>query len=343
MRVAFTKDQNELTAAVREMLVSTCTPADLRRLLESPDAVDEQRWSTAVEMGILGVLVPEEQGGLGLSVVDFVGIAEAAGYVALPEPLVELAGVVAPCLALAEQDRGWLERVLAGELVAVADPTAPWVVNADVAKALLLVADESVHLVDASSVKTERDRSFDQFRRLFKVRWEPGADTDLQVGCAAMRARGTLFAAAQLLGLAQRCIDISVGYAKERTQFGRAIGVNQAVKHHLATAQVKVEFARPVVHAAAAELALGNLAAEARLAHAKISAAAAADYAAEIAVQVHGAMGYTWEADVHFFLKRAFALKYAWGDPALQMGRVIERLNKLPTGPDLTFASEVGR
>ena len=144
-----------------------------------------------------------------------------------------------------------------------------------------------------------------------------------------------------MLGLGQRCIDVAVAYAKDRTQFGKPIGSYQAVKHLLATAQVKVEFARPVVHAAAAELPLGNLAAKARIAHAKLAAAEAADLAARTAVQVHGAMGMTWEADVHFFLKRALALKTAWGTPAAHTATVIERILETPTGADCTFASEM--
>jgi alkylation response protein AidB-like acyl-CoA dehydrogenase len=144
-----------------------------------------------------------------------------------------------------------------------------------------------------------------------------------------------------MLGLAQRSIDMAVAYAKDRTQFGKPIGSYQAVKHLLATAQVKVEFARPVVHAAAAELPLGNFAAKTRIAHAKLAAAEAADLAARTAVQVHGAMGMTWEVDVHFFLKRALALKTAWGTPAAHMATVIERMTAEPTGPAFTFASEV--
>jgi alkylation response protein AidB-like acyl-CoA dehydrogenase len=89
----------------------------------------------------------------------------------------------------------------------------------------------------------------------------------------------------------------------------------------ISSAQVKVEFARPVVHAAAAELPLGTLASRARIAHAKIAAGAAADVASRMAVQAHGAMGMTWEVDLHIFLKRAMALNYAWGTPALHRER----------------------
>ena len=153
--------------------------------------------------------------------------------------------------------------------------------------------------------------------------------------------RGALLAAAQLIGLGQRCIDLAVAYAKDRTQFGKPIGSTQAVKHLISSAQVKIEFARPVVQAAAAELTLGTLRSRARVAHAKIAAGEAADLAARTSVQVHGAMGMTWEVDLHFFLKRAFALRHAWGTAADHRTTVIQRITTLPTGPETTFAAEL--
>ena len=190
-------------------------------------------------------------------------------------------------------------------------------------------------------VRLERQQSFDPFRRLFAVHWQPTPATLVAQDSGDTVSLGAALAAAQMIGLAQRCIDISVAYAKDRTQFGKPIGSYQAVKHLLANAQVKVEFARPVVRAAAAELPLGTPAALARIAHAKIAAGAAADLAARTAVQVHGAMGMTWEVDVHFFLKRITALRSAWGNQAAHMASVIERMTALPTGPDATFASAI--
>ena len=151
---------------------------------------------------------------------------------------------------------------------------------------------------------------------------------------------GALFAAAQGLGLAQRAVDLAITYAKERQQFGKPIGSYQAVKHHLASAQVAIEFARPVVIAAAAEIGHRDVQSRARVSHAKIVALEAADQAARASIQVHGAMGYSWEVDVHLFLKRALALTNAWGTPAFHRARIAERLFTQPTGPDRTFARE---
>jgi len=343
MHFAFTEDQLAITEAAQEMLADTCQPADLRKLLESGEALDTERWKTILEMGLAGMLAPEDAGGLGLQLVDLVGIAEAAGYVALPEPLVDQAGLAIPLLASLEDDRGWLERAIAGEVIALGHPANPFVANADIAAALLLDHEGEVHLVERDAVSLTRQESFDPFRRLFKMDWSPGADTCVATDWGDTAARGALLASAQMLGLGQRAIDLSVAYARDRTQFGKPIGSYQAVKHLLATAQVKIEFARPVMHAAAAEFGIGSLGAKARLAHAKIVAGEAADLATRTAVQVHGAMGFTWEADVHFFLKRALGLNQAWGTPGNHMATVIDRMTKLPTGADATFASELER
>ncbi len=342
MQFAFTEDQLTITDAAREMLVETCTPAELRKQLESGNARDDARWATISEMGLIGMLAPEAAGGLGMTMVDLIGIAEAAGYVGLPEPLVEMAGLAVPLLARLEDNRGWLSKALAGSVVAIGHPVNPFVANADSADALLLGDGDDIHLIERSAVSLTRAESFDPFRRLFTVNWTPSAATKVGSDWGDTADRGALLAAAEMIGLAQRSIDLAVAYAKDRVQFGKPIGTTQAIKHMVASAQVKVEFARPVVHAAAAELPLGTLASRARIAHAKIAAGSAADVASRMAVQAHGAMGMTWEVDLHFFLKRAFALNYAWGTPAAHRETVMERVETVRTGPDATFASAVG-
>jgi alkylation response protein AidB-like acyl-CoA dehydrogenase len=342
MQFAFTEDQLTINQAARDMLIETCAPANLRKLLDTGAAGDDARWGTISEMGLIGMLAPEAGGGLGMAMVDLIGVAEAAGYVALPEPLVEQAGVVVPLLANLADNRGWLDKVLAGAVIAISHPINRFVADADSADALILADGDDIHVVERSAVTLTRAESFDALRRLFTVAWTPTAATKVGTGWGNTADRGALLAAAQMIGLAQRCIDLAVAYAKDRVQFGKPIGSTQAVKHMISSAQVKVEFARPVVHAAAAELPLGTLAARARVAHAKIAAGAAADVASRMAVQAHGAMGMTWEVDLHFYLKRAFALNYAWGTPNAHRETVLARVAKVQTGPDATFASELG-
>jgi alkylation response protein AidB-like acyl-CoA dehydrogenase len=340
MQFAFNEDQLAIADAAREMLVETCAPADLRALLDKGDSHSAERLAAIRGMGLFGMLAPEKCGGLGLAPPDFAPIAEAAGYVALPEPLVEHAGIAIPLLASLGDDRRWLELATGQRLIAVGSPFSPFVLDADSAAALVLPDGEDIHLVERHAVRLVRAESIDPLRRLYSVEWVPTRAT--RVGRGWMRAvdLGALWTAGQLIGLAQRLIDMAVAYAKQRTQFGKPIGSYQAVKHLLANAQVKIEFARPVFHAAAVELGAGPAAA-ARVSHAKLAAAAAADTSMRASLQVHGAMGYTWECDLHFYLKRALALGYSWGDTAFHRTRVINRLRNLPIGPEFTFATEV--
>jgi alkylation response protein AidB-like acyl-CoA dehydrogenase len=132
--------------------------------------------------------------------------------------------------------------------------------------------------------------------------------------------------AAELLGLTGRMITLAADYAKERHQFGQPIGGFQAVKHLLAGAQVKLEFARPVVYGAAWAIDTGDPTATRAASTAKAGASDAATEAARVALQVHGAIGYTWECDLHLFLKRAWALSEAWGSAADHRASVLASL-----------------
>lgn len=338
MDFRLTDEQQMLTETVQAMFSESCTGADLRRLLDSGEARDAARWAQIVEMGLPAALAPERAGGTGLGDVEMALIAVAAGYAALPEPLVEHAGVAVPLLVEAGVD---VSPWLAGDTVAVGHPVNPFVADADSASALLLADGKDIHLMPADAVALVRQESVDSFRRLFRVDWTPSATTRIGGGVLwdAALDRGALFAAAQLLGLAQRAVDLSVAYAADRQQFGKPIGSFQAVKHHLATAQVKIEFARPVLLAAAA-MGEGPLR-RVRISHAKLAATAAAEAATHAAVQVHGAMGYSWEVDVHFLLKRSLALGQAWGTPGFHRARVADHVRSAPIGADRSFDTAI--
>ena len=332
-------EQRMFAETAQTLFTDTCTPDHWRKQMETGEARDEARWQAIVETGFTLLLLPEEVGGLGLSELDFALIAEKAGYVALPEPLAESAGVAAPMLAALAPD----SEVLAdpSATIAIQHPANPFVLDADLAGAILLHKDGEAYLATPDQVTLTREQSIDPFRRLFRVEWDAAnakalgqADWDLALDRAA------LFSAAQGLGLAQRSVDLAVAYAQERQQFGKPIGSYQAVKHHLASAQVAIEFARPVVMAAAAEIGHRDIQARARVSHAKLVALEAAEKAARASIQVHGAMGYSWEVDVHLFLKRALALKQNWGSPAFHRARIATRMFTQPTGSDQTFARE---
>jgi alkylation response protein AidB-like acyl-CoA dehydrogenase len=136
------------------------------------------------------------------------------------------------------------------------------------------------------------------------------------------RDRASLATAAQLIGCSRRMLDMAVQYAKDREQFGKPIGAQQAVKHRLADALIAQELARPLVYRAAWSLATSSADAEVDVSMAKIRAAEAARFVAKQALQVHGAIGYTIECDLHMWMKRAWALAAAHGDVAHHRERV---------------------
>lgn len=341
MNFTFSDEQRMFAEAAEAVLAETCEPLRLRRMLNDAAPFDAQRWAAIVETGLTQVLVPEACDGLGLGALDFTLIAEAAGRNLLPEPLVESAGVAVPLLAAVSPASGYLANP--GARIAIGHPINPLVADADIADAILLHHEGTTHLLKPTQVRLARRESIDPFRRLFAVEWSPARRSqisgDVRLWDDALD-RGALFSAAQGLGLAQRAVDLAVAYASERLQFGKPIGSYQAVKHLLASAQVKIEFARPVLQAAAAGFEARDIFSRARISQAKIACLEAADHAARASLQAHGAMGYSYEVDVHLILKRALGLTFTWGDPAYQRARVAERVFGRCTGPDQTFATE---
>jgi alkylation response protein AidB-like acyl-CoA dehydrogenase len=344
MQFSFSDQQLEFQAAVRQVLTNECTPADLRLAYQQPTA-RSPRWSTVAELGVVGLTVPDQHGGLGLGQLDLVLLLEEAGRVALPEPLVETTALAAPLLATSTNPRAveWLEPIAAGEVaVAVApldypdsrSPVVPGAVGADLY--LLPTVDDlgglEIHAVPAAAVTVTPAASLDPTRRLGTVAWEPSPATMVASGPEAGQSwtdladRAAVATAAELVGLADRMITLGAQYAKDRNQFGRPIGSFQAVKHLLAGAQVKLEFARPVTYAAAWALDQPVPGRSRSASLAKAYASDAATEAARVSLQVHGAIGYTWECDLQLYLKRAWALAEAWGSAADHRHRILTSL-----------------
>ncbi len=339
MHFDFTEDQRLFRDSVRDFLRGEITSDRVRALWDSgPDA---GLWRQLVELGLTGVTVPEEHGGLGMNELDFVLLAEECGYVALPEPLVHTALVAAPTLndIGGELAATWLPRMAAGEALVLVGLDG-WVEDGDRAQLLLLEQNGQLHAVKPDAVELRANESVDPSRRLFAARVT--GDMAAVAGSAtvdAARDRGALGAAAQALGLAQRMVDMAVAYTGERKQFGKPVGSFQAVKHHMANVAVRLEYARAPVYRAAWSVANGHPQAALHVSQAKLAACEAAALAAKNCIQAHGAMGYTWEVDLHIYMKKAWALAGAWGDSGFHKQRVNEALfeHGLPTGAGATF------
>ena len=309
MDFRFSDDQLTLAESVRDYLAGTHGPEVLRRL-DAEGNRDPAIWQGLADMGLTGLLVPEAQGGLGMGLVEAALIAAECGRACLAEPLVDSAFVGVPWLVARGQTDG-LDEVVAGtRRIAVPHPINPWL--ADSEGAALTSVDPLRNLAVAEA--TEAD------------------DLLLNVGA--------LMSAAQLVGLSDAMLSQAVEYAKVRTQFGQPVGAFQGLKHQLASCSVAIEFAKPVVWRAAQALQDGLPSAPVHVSHAKLAASDAAMLTAETAIQVHGAMGYTYEVDLHFWMKRSWALCGAWGDRAFHLKRVDDAVlgGTLPIGPEHTFA-----
>ena len=341
MRFAFTEDQLAFRDAVRSLLERECPPDVVRAAW---DGKPTEVWSHLAEMGVVGMAAPEEHGGLGMGELELVLVLEECGRAAVPDPVVEHAAVVVPALrdAGGKLAKRWLASLATGEAVATAAlGPAPLIPDADRAALLLDDHDGCIHAVELATCDLTPMRSVDRARPLFAVGWSAekdnkleGADFDLSFD------RGALGAAAQLLGLADRMISMTAEYAKDRHQFGRPIGSFQAVQHHLANALLRLEFARPVIYRAAHAVAHGEPDRPLLVSMAKAYAGDAADLAARVALQVHGAIGYSWECDLHLFMKRAWSLAVAWGDAAFHRRRVGDWLLEQPSSKNSPSKNE---
>jgi alkylation response protein AidB-like acyl-CoA dehydrogenase len=349
MRFAFSDDQLLLQSTVRDFLKAECTPEVVRAWWASESGHYPVLWSKLAELGVCGALVPDPQGGMGLDERDLVLLLEETGRAALPAPVVATAAVGAPLLrdagnnALAD---AWLPRIAAGDaIVAVGHPANPFVTDAGVADLLLLAHGEEVHALERAAATLTHQPANDPARRLFSVAWTPSAATCIASGNAARRLldaafdRGALACAAQAIGVAEQLLDIAVAYAKQREQFGRPIGSFQALQHKLADVKVKLEYARPVVYKAAHSVAMHIATRAVDVSHAKLAATEAAGFAARVALQVHGAIGYTWEQDLHLWMRRAWSLARDFGDAPFHLDRVSAFVlaDGAPIGPGRTF------
>ncbi|MFM8303054.1 MAG: acyl-CoA dehydrogenase family protein [Actinomycetota bacterium] len=316
MRFAFTDDQLAFRDAVRDLLANECPPAVVREAWDNADGRSGALWGALAEMGVLGAAAPEDQGGLGFSLLDLVLITEETGYAALPEPFVEHAVVAVPTLPDATAAAS------GAVLVTAALGGAAFAPAAAAADLLLAEEDDTLVLAARDALVVRPEPGVDGSRRLGWVEWDRAEPVGDAGALAAAFDRGALGTAAQLVGLARRMLDLTVDYVGAREQFGVPIGSFQAVKHHLADARIAVEFARPLVYRAAWSCTHGDPEAPLHVSMAKATASDAATLTARKALQSHGAMGYSFEYDLHLFMKRAWALAASWGDAAWHRARV---------------------
>lgn len=317
MKFALDEQQRDFAASIDAALGAADVPGAVRAWAQGDTAPGRKVWSALTDLGVTALAVPERYDGIEAHPVDLVVALERLGRWNVPGPVAESIAV-APVL-LANDDRS--AALAAGELIATValPPAAPRAVNADFAGLTLLAQDGQV----GDAAAGEAHESVDPTRRLFDVTLA-GDTRDADV--ARAYEYGALATAAQLVGAGQAMLDMSVEYAKQRSQFGRVIGSYQAIKHKLADVHIAVELARPLVYGAALSLADGSPDTARDVSAAKAAASDAALLAARSSLQTHGAIGFTSEHDLSLWLLRVQALHSAWGDPTSHRRRVLEAL-----------------
>jgi alkylation response protein AidB-like acyl-CoA dehydrogenase len=357
-----TDEQQAIKATAHDFLASRYKSDRIRELAASEDPFDAAGWAEMAELGWTGLALPEEWGGQGLGIVDLAVLFEEMGYALPPSPLLSstIVGLaLAHCGSDEQRDR-WLRPLAAGSVRAtpalwdVGSPATPGgftleakadgdgivldgekVLVMDAASAdlfMVATADGRRHLVErgAEGVTVSEEASIDTTRRLSSLRLEgvrvgaadilPGEEADYYPVffrlCVALAAEST--------GVAQRTMEMAVSYAKDREQFSRPIGAYQAVSHRCAQMLLETENARSAVYGAA-------WAADAEPESLPLAASMAKAYASDAgwrvpnaSIQVHGGIGFTWEHDLHFFLKRGRANAAMFGDAKWHRERVAD-------------------
>ena len=350
MNFHFTAEQREFGDAMSSFYMKEVTPELTRELWDTPTGRSQTMWTSVTEQGLLGMSVPEEFGGLGFDDNVWALMTQVIGYYGGSDSLFETAWLAASLLdGLGEGSSvraEWLPRIAAGEArISIGHPINPLVSDAHVADLLLLAHGQEVHAVRREDVQMTALKSVDLSRRLFKIDWTPSRKTCIADAALGQRLwadtlnRGALAVAGQMNGLAQRIIDLSVDYTAQRKQFGKPLGSFQAVKHLIANVAVELEFAKPVAYRACYALAERDTLRDLHISHAKLVATDAARLACRNGIQVHGAMGYTWEMDLKIFAKRIWALDATWGDEAFHKARVAQFVfdSAAQLGPGNTF------
>ena len=324
MDFGLSPEQTAIQQGAREFLAAR---SDLRAVRRNAEAgtYDAELWRAVVGQGWTGIAVPEAEGGAGLGHVELALVAEENGYACAPSPFFSnSAATIMLSAGSPEQRRRWLAGLVSGEArgavgVVTRDGSA-LVPDAGDASVLVLVNGSSAMVVGRADAQVEPVAAVDITRPYFRVR--AGGGEALSGDVAGALDRVEVLLSAELTGVAARAMDMAVEYAKQRTQFDRPIGAYQAVSHRCADMLLAVESARSATYFAAwtADAEPASLAQAASVA--KATAAETGWRVTSSALQVHGGIGFTWEHDLQFFLKRAAADARLFGSVSEHRERV---------------------
>jgi alkylation response protein AidB-like acyl-CoA dehydrogenase len=310
MNFDLNEDQREIKRTARDLLSSRSTFERVRAAAEG-GRYDEALWAELRELGWPGIAVAEEHGGQGLGVVELAVLLEELGYAVAVTPFLGSAMAAAVIeQAGSDAQRGrWLPGLASGELLGAVgtarDGVAELVVDAGQAGVVVLLEDGVARVVAAEEATIEPVDAIDPTRRYARVTAGAGAGEALEGDVPAGVDRATVAVSAELVGICQRALEMTVAYVKDRKQFETPVGAYQAVSHRCAQMLRDTEGARSATYFAAwaADADAERLPEGAALA--KASASSAGREVTASAIQAHGGIGFTWEADVHWLYKRA--------------------------------------
>lgn len=366
MDIAFNEEHEELRRTVKRFLDDRSDEQAVRTTMDTEQGYDEDVWKQmAQQMGLQGLIVPAEYGGAGLGAVEMMVVLEEMGAALLCAPYLSTAVLAASAVAEAGTDdakKAILPGVADGSTiatVALVDEGAGWglgdvtmkanvdgtltgkktyVLDGHTANVILVVAraDDGLALfrVDAGAagLETRPLPTLDQTRKLANVSLSntpatrvsaPGDQTAALTRALALTLVGIT---AEQVGGAQRCLEMSTAYAKERLQFGRPIGSFQAIKHRCADMLVAVEFSKSAAYNAGFTAAEGNEGLAEAVNIAKSYCSEAFFKAAGDTIQIHGGMGFTWEHPAHLYFKRAKSSSLLFGGPLLHREQLADRV-----------------
>jgi len=352
MQFGLSESQQILKDTARKFFAGESPIAVVRKAMETDTAYDAALWTKLAEQGFTGIITPEEYGGMGLGKVELTLLMEEAGYALLPGPFfstVALAGSVIDACATPEQKRKYLQRIAAGQAratLALVEAAGSWdpdglkisaaggklngtklfVTDAAVADFIVVVARDGVFVVEAkaSGLHIEPMKGMDLGRKIYAVEFKntPAEKFGDRSGLAGALNVATAALCAEMTGGMQRTLELTVAYAKTRKQFGKPIGIFQAVQHLCADMYLETESSRSATYYAAWALEENIPDAAAAVSVAKMYASDASRNVGNRGIQVHGGMGFTWENDIHLYYRRAKASETMMGDAAFHRERI---------------------
>ncbi|HET6506777.1 MAG TPA: acyl-CoA dehydrogenase family protein [Baekduia sp.] len=304
MNFDFSEDQHEIKRTARDLLGQRSSLAKVREAAEG-HRYDDALWTELVALGWPGIAIAEEHGGQGLGAVELAILAEELGYAVAASPFLAtvMAAEAIGAGGTPEQQAKWLPGLASGEITGALGEVGGLVPDADAAAVIVLVGDDgTARVVARADADVTPVDAIDPTRRAARVSADGG---DPLADPAVAVDRATVAVAAELVGVAQRALEMTLAYVKDRKQFDTPVGAYQAVSHRCAQMLKDTEGARSATYFAAWA---ANAEPERLPEGAALAKAAASDGARDVtasAIQAHGGIGFTWEADVHWLYKRA--------------------------------------